>query len=104
MVTMTSESNSDKASSSLTKKSNVLTAPTASISEVAPNILVYKKVITELLDADKGFNFLNLQMEAIIEKMQGENGGVSVRTVKAFMRLMNSAYNAVLKLMLFLEI
>ncbi|KAG4080174.1 hypothetical protein HA402_008245 [Bradysia odoriphaga] len=68
MVTMTSESNSDKASSSLTKKSNVLTAPTASISEVAPNILVYKK------------------MEAIIEKMQGENGGVSVRTVKAFMR------------------
>ncbi|KAJ6639960.1 Regulator of G-protein signaling 7 [Pseudolycoriella hygida] len=68
MVTMTSESNSDKASSSLAKKSNVLTAPTASISEVAPNILVYKK------------------MEAIIEKMQGENGGVSVRTVKAFMR------------------
>lgn len=31
-------------------------------------------------------HFLFLQMEAIIEKMQGENGGVSVRTVKAFMR------------------
>lgn len=53
MVTMTSESNSDKASSSLTKKSNVLTAPTtASISEVAPNILVYKKVIATRIPID----------------------------------------------------
>lgn len=53
MVTMTSESNSDKASSSLTKKTNVLTAPTASISEVAPNILVYKKVIADFNVATK---------------------------------------------------
>lgn len=41
MVTMTSES--DKASSSVSKKTNVSTA-VVPITEVAPNILVYKKV------------------------------------------------------------
>lgn len=43
MVTMTSES--EKASSSASKKNNVVSA-IAPITEVAPNILVYKKVIT----------------------------------------------------------
>lgn len=42
MVTMTSES--DKASSSASKKTNSTTA-IVPITEVAPNILVYKKVI-----------------------------------------------------------
>lgn len=40
MVTMTSES--DKASSSTSKKTNATTV--APITEVAPNIIVYKKV------------------------------------------------------------
>lgn len=31
-------------------------------------------------------------MEAIVEKMQGENGGVSVRTVKAFMSKVPSVF------------
>ncbi|XP_055323350.1 regulator of G-protein signaling 7 isoform X1 [Sitodiplosis mosellana] len=70
MVTMTSES--DKASSSTSKKTN--STAIAPITEVAPNILVYKK------------------MEAIVEKMQGENGGVSVRTVKAFMSKVPSVF------------
>lgn len=52
MVTMTSES--DKASSSVSKsKTNIIAANVAPIVEVAPNILVYKKVIfktTLLLD------------------------------------------------------
>ncbi|XP_032295441.1 regulator of G-protein signaling 7 isoform X2 [Drosophila virilis] len=42
--------------------------------EDAPNILVYKK------------------MEAIIEKMQAETGGVAVRTVKAFMSKVPSVF------------
>ncbi|XP_017869788.1 PREDICTED: regulator of G-protein signaling 7 [Drosophila arizonae] len=42
--------------------------------EDAPNILVYKK------------------MEAIIEKMQAESGGVAVRTVKAFMSKVPSVF------------
>lgn len=42
-------------------------------------------------------------MEAIIEKMQGENGGVSVRTVKAFMRLITVNNSGVFKLIIFLE-
>ena len=43
----------------------------------APNILVYKK------------------MEAIIEKMQAENGGVTVRTVKGFMSKVPSVFTGV---------
>lgn len=34
----------------------------------------------------------SIQMEAIVEKMQGENGGVSVRTVKAFMSKVPSVF------------
>lgn len=37
------------------------------------------------------FPFL-LQMEAIIEKMQAESGGVAVRTVKAFMSKVPSVF------------
>lgn len=46
----------------------------AAHSQDAPNILVYKK------------------MEAIIEKMQAEGSGVSVRTVKAFMSKVPSVF------------
>ncbi|KFB51414.1 AGAP006629-PA-like protein [Anopheles sinensis] len=44
------------------------------LSQDAPNILVYKK------------------MEAIVERMQGEEGGVSVRTIKAFMSKVPSVF------------
>jgi regulator of G-protein signaling len=43
--------------------------------DFAPNILVYKK------------------MESIIEKMQSENNGVTVKTVKAFMSKVPSGKN-----------
>ncbi|XP_049539358.1 regulator of G-protein signaling 7-like [Anopheles darlingi] len=44
------------------------------LNQDAPNILVYKK------------------MEAIVERMQGEEGGVSVRTIKAFMSKVPSVF------------
>uniref|UniRef100_A0A182K6H8 Regulator of G-protein signaling 7 n=1 Tax=Anopheles christyi TaxID=43041 RepID=A0A182K6H8_9DIPT len=49
-------------------------ATQASLNQDAPNILVYKK------------------MEAIVERMQGEEGGVSVRTIKAFMSKVPSVF------------
>lgn len=36
--------------------------------------------------------FFNFQMESIVEKMQGENGGVCVRTIKAFMSKVPSVF------------
>ncbi|EAA10807.3 AGAP006629-PA [Anopheles gambiae str. PEST] len=49
-------------------------ATQAALNQDAPNILVYKK------------------MEAIVERMQGEEGGVSVRTIKAFMSKVPSVF------------
>uniref|UniRef100_A0A182NI78 Regulator of G-protein signaling 7 n=1 Tax=Anopheles dirus TaxID=7168 RepID=A0A182NI78_9DIPT len=49
-------------------------ATQAALNQDAPNILVYKK------------------MEAIVERMQGEQGGVSVRTIKAFMSKVPSVF------------
>lgn len=65
---MTTESEKDKTVILTPKKqlANHSGASTATDGD-APNILVYKK------------------MEAIIEKMQAEEGGLSVRTVKSFM-------------------
>lgn len=36
---------------------------------------------------------LHPQMEAIVERMQAENGGVSVRTVKSFMTKIPSVFS-----------
>ena len=68
MVTMTTESEKDK-TVILTPKKQLAnhSGASAATDGDAPNILVYKK------------------MEAIIEKMQAEEGGLSVRTVKSFM-------------------
>lgn len=93
MVTMTSES--DKASSSSSKKGQMATVTLAApITEVAPNSLVYKKV-NNAYSLSFYFKLLFrtcVQMESIVERMQGENGGVAVRTVKAFMSKVPSVF------------
>ena len=74
---MTTESEKDK-TVILTPKKQLAnhsgTTGSAATDGDAPNILVYKK------------------MEAIIEKMQAENGGLSVRTVKSFMSKVPSVF------------
>lgn len=65
-------------STSSTQETTTTTTGTTSASVVeqtAPNILVYKK------------------MEKIVEKMQAENGGVNVRTVKGFMSKIPSVFS-----------
>lgn len=73
MVTMTSET--EKKVTIVTKK--LLTGNNVPNNEDTPNILVYKK------------------MESIVEKMQEENSGVAVRTVKAFMSKVPSVFTGV---------
>lgn len=46
----------------------------------------------ELINLERCFPF-RFQMEAIVEKMQAENTGVSVRTVKAFMTKIPSVFS-----------
>lgn len=71
----------EKASSCITPKKTVAISPSvatsaeSAIEQTAPNILVYKK------------------MEAIVERMQAENGGVSVGTVKSFMTKIPSVFS-----------
>ncbi|XP_063705888.1 regulator of G-protein signaling 7 [Culicoides brevitarsis] len=72
MVTMTTETEKDKAVTSVVPKK--MSGNFHGANEDAPNILVYKK------------------MEAIIQKMQEEGTGVPVRTVKAFMSKVPSVF------------
>uniref|UniRef100_A0A336LQ91 CSON000735 protein n=1 Tax=Culicoides sonorensis TaxID=179676 RepID=A0A336LQ91_CULSO len=72
MVTMTTESEKDKAVTAVVPKK--MSGNFHGANEDAPNILVYKK------------------MEAIIQKMQEEGTGVPVRTVKAFMSKVPSVF------------
>ena len=71
-------------------------ATQAALNQDAPNILVYKKVskpTQSLLFHYANYSFyFAAQMEAIVERMQGEEGGVSVRTIKAFMSKVPSVF------------
>ncbi|XP_053672255.1 regulator of G-protein signaling 7-like [Anopheles nili] len=67
-------SSSGVASKSSSQQPSHAQATQAALNQDAPNILVYKK------------------MEAIVERMQGEEGGVSVRTIKAFMSKVPSVF------------
>ncbi|XP_059621105.1 regulator of G-protein signaling 7 [Phlebotomus argentipes] len=75
MVTMTSEA-VDKGTTSTESSTAIVPKKYVTMAggEDAPNILVYKK------------------MEAIIERMQSESGGVAVRTIKAFMSKVPSVF------------
>lgn len=77
MVTITTSE--EKASNCVTPKkkavNNTASGAESTTEQTAPNILVYKK------------------METIVERMQAENGGVSVRTVKAFMSKIPSVFS-----------
>ncbi|KAG5670072.1 hypothetical protein PVAND_000358 [Polypedilum vanderplanki] len=68
-------SNSITPSTAATTSNSSTNAETNADQMTPPNILVYKK------------------MEAIVERMQAENGGVTVRTVKAFMSKIPSVFS-----------